>query len=306
MTEKMKVARGKLIVIIGPTASGKSDLAVSTAKKYNGEVISADSRQVYRGLDIGTGKITKKEMRGIPHHLLDVADPKRQFSVVRYRTLADKAIRNILRRGKVPILCGGTAFYIDAVVNDILLPDVKPNKALRRTLEKKDVEELFSLLKKLDPNRAQDIDKENPRRLIRAIEIATALGKVPRLTDQKPRFDTLKIGISPPKEVLHERIGKRLTKRMKHGMLAEVRRLREGRLSFKRMEELGLEYRHLAQLLQKKVDRARMLVELETAIRQYAKRQMTWWKRDKSIVWFEKNDLTETMHNNISSFLAKK
>ena len=126
----------KIIVVLGPTSSGKSDLAVKLAKKFNGEVISADSRQVYKGLNIGTGKITKKEMRDIPHHLLDVASPKRQFTVTQYKKLADKSIKNILKHGKVPILCGGTGFYIQSIVDNIIIPEVPPNKKLEKSLRK--------------------------------------------------------------------------------------------------------------------------------------------------------------------------
>lgn len=156
----------KLIVICGPTATGKSDLAVEIARQIGGEVISADSRQVYTDLDLGTGKITKREMRGVPHYLLDVADPKRQFSVARYKKLADKAIRDIQKRNKTPILCGGTGFYIDAVVSGAVLPDVPPNKALRSELARKTDDELFETLKRMDPNRAETIDKHNPVRLV--------------------------------------------------------------------------------------------------------------------------------------------
>ena len=171
----------KLLIILGPTASGKSDLAVQLAKKYNGEIISADSRQVYKGLNIGTGKITKKEMSGIKHHLLDVTDPKKVFTVSQFKTLVEIAIADISSRGKLPIICGGTGFYIQAVVDNIILPEVPPNKKLREKLNKKTTTELFEILKKLDNERAKNIDAKNPRRLIRAIEIAEKLGKVPPL-----------------------------------------------------------------------------------------------------------------------------
>ncbi len=173
----MVKANNKLIVILGPTASGKSELAVKLAKKFNGEIISADSRQVYKGLNIGTGKITKKEMKGIGHHLLDVASPKRKFTVAQFQKLAFKKIREIQRRGKTPFLVGGTGFYIQSVVDNISIPEVTPNWKLRKALEKKNTEELFSMLKKLDPARAKTIDSKNPRRLTRAIEIASAEGR---------------------------------------------------------------------------------------------------------------------------------
>ncbi|MCC6290472.1 tRNA (adenosine(37)-N6)-dimethylallyltransferase MiaA [Candidatus Nomurabacteria bacterium] len=162
----------QVLVIVGPTASGKSALAVQLAKKFDGEIISADSRQVYRGLDIGSGKITEKEKRGIPHHLLDIASPKRIFTVARYQKLAKQKIAEIIGRGKLPIICGGTGFYIQAIVDDLALPKVKPDSRLRKSLAQKTVPELFKMLQKLDSNRARKIDRNNPRRLIRAIEIA--------------------------------------------------------------------------------------------------------------------------------------
>src|SRR3989344_5030398 len=162
----------KIIVILGPTASGKSNLAVELAKKFNGEIISADSRQLYKGMDIGTGKITKKEMCGIPHHLLDVVSPKTKFDVARYQKLAHKKIADILKRGKLPIVCGGTGLYIKAIVENPRYPDIPPDWKLRKKLEKLSAEKLFSMLKKLDRARAKTIDNENPHRLISAIEIA--------------------------------------------------------------------------------------------------------------------------------------
>ncbi|MEK7612980.1 MAG: tRNA (adenosine(37)-N6)-dimethylallyltransferase MiaA, partial [Patescibacteria group bacterium] len=167
----------KVLVIVGPTASGKSGLAVRLAKKFKGEIISVDSRQVYKGLDIGTGKITKKEMKGVPHYLLDVANPKKQFSVSQYKKFADKIVRYIVLENRLPIIVGGTGFYIDTLAGKFSLPDVPPNKLLRRKLEKFDTEELFKMLKKKDPARAKTIDRHNKVRLIRALEIVNALGR---------------------------------------------------------------------------------------------------------------------------------
>lgn len=275
----------RVIAVVGPTASGKSSLAVEIARLVGGEVVSADSRQVYTGLDIGTGKVTKREMRGVPHHLLDVANPKRAMSVVQYERLATRTIHDILKRGKVPIICGGTGLYIDAVLTDESFPAVPPNAKFRNELEKLSAEKLFEKLKRLDSTRAETIDAKNPRRLIRAIEVATALGSVPARTPATERYDTLYIGLTLPKEELGARITARLLARMKRGMVAEVKRLHNEGLSWKRMESLGLEYRFLAQFLQNKISKKEMLELLNIAIRQYSKRQMVWFKRNDGIVW---------------------
>ena len=274
----------KLIVIVGPTASGKSKLAVRLAKKIDGEIISADSRQVYRGLDVGTGKITKKEMRGIPHHLLDVADPKKDFNVIHFKNLAEEAIKTITARRKIPILVGGTGFWIDTVVKNTAFPEVPPNPQLRKKLEKKTTHELFQILIKLDPKRAAIIDSKNSRRLIRAIEIAKTLGAIPALTAQPP-YRTLWIGINTPNSVLQQKIKKRLASRIQNGMIKEAQQLHKNGLSWKRFRELGLEYRFCADLLTKKISHEKFSEQLYYAIIHYAKRQRTWFKKNKAIHW---------------------
>ncbi len=282
--------KSKILVIVGPTATGKSSLAVKLAKKIGGEVISADSRQVYKGLDIGTGKITKKEMAGVPHHLLDVADPKKQFSVVKYVEQAEKALAGIIAKNKIPIVAGGTGFYIHALIDGVILPDVSPNVELRKKLSKKSAEELIDILKKLDRNRAENIDPKNSRRIIRAIEIAAALGKVPSITKIPSKYDPVFIGLTLRAEELRKKIKVRLEKRLKMGMIKEAERLHKNGLSWKRMDELGLEYRYLALYLQKKISLEEMRKKLETEIWRYAKRQMTWFKRDNRIQWLNAGD----------------
>ena len=273
----------KLIVILGPTATGKSDLAVQIAKDFNGEIISADSRQVYKGLDIGSGKITKKEMNGIPHHLLDVASPKRKFSVAQFKKLSKKAISQISKSNKIPIICGGTGFYIDSVVYDLNFPKVKADEKLRKELEKKSLAELQKILKKLDPERFEKIDQKNKVRLVRAIEISKQLGKVPKIK-KNSKYDVLWIGIDFDDETLKHRIRKRILARMK-GMKKEVKKLRKTHLSFKRMEGLGLEYRNLSLLEQNKISESEFIDKLFIEIWHFAKRQRTWFKRNKKIFW---------------------
>ena len=278
--------KSKIIVIVGPTASGKSDLSVKIAKEKNGEIISADSRQVYKGLDIGSGKITKREMRGVPHFLLDIANPKKVFTVADFKRLGQKAIDDILSRGKVPVIVGGTGFYIDALVFDMDIPEVPPNKILREKLEKKTIEELFSKLEKLDSERASEIDSQNKVRLVRALEIVDALGKIPK-ANKTEKYDAEWIGIDWSNEVLKERIHTRLLKRIKSGMIKEVENLHAKGLSYKRMESLGLEYRYMARFLKKEITREQMISELETKIWQYAKRQRMWFKRNKDVKWIK-------------------
>ena len=278
-------SKPKIIAVVGPTASGKSGLAVLIAKKFNGEIVSADSRQVYKGLNIGTGKITKKEMGGVPHHLLDVANAKDRFTVSLYKELADKAIEEILSCGKLPIICGGTGFYIDAVTKNVLLPDVPVDQKLREKLSKKTALQLFEQLKKLDKKRALAIGEHNKIRLIRAIEIVKTLGEVPSIKTE-PKYKVLSIGIQIEKDALKERIYKRLIARLKQGMIAEANKLHHAGLSWKRMKELGLEYRVLARHLSGELTKEQMTEQLNREINQYARRQIQWWKRDQSIQWF--------------------
>lgn len=283
----------KVIVICGPTATGKSDYGVQLAKKIGGEIISADSRQVYTGLDIGSGKITKKEMGGVSHQLLDVASPRRTFSVAQYKKLADKAIKDILKRNKVPIIVGGTGFYIDAVLFDQQLPAVKPDLHLRKKLKKVSLSDLQKQLEKADPERYETIDIHNRVRLIRALEIVKALGKVPVTLNgvegrtRKSKYDIEWIYLDFPDEVLKQRIHDRLIKRMKKGMVKEVQQLHADGISWKRLEALGLEYRFIALYLQNKpfgsaqgkLSKEELVQQLETAIWHYAKRQRTWFKK---------------------------
>jgi tRNA dimethylallyltransferase len=281
----------KLIVIVGPTASGKTGLAIQLAKKLGGEVISADSRQVYRGLDIGTEKISRREMRGVPHHCIDIASPRRAYSVERWRAHAERAIRDITRRGQVPIVAGGTGLYVDSLVYGTEFPRVAPNTTLRAELSSWPIAKLYAHLIALDPERAETIEAENPRRLIRAIEVATALGKVPKIETQKERYDVTWIGLNPTFSVLEERIRTRLKKTLRRGLVAETRKLRgELGLSWKRINELGLEYRVVGEYLRGEVLEKDLEQRLYEGVRRYAKRQLRWLKRNKDIVWHPDTD----------------
>ena len=290
------MSKQKIIVILGPTSTGKSNLAVNLAKKFNGEIISADSRQVYRGMDLGTGKITKEEMQGIKHYLLDVAAPTNtKFNVTKFKTLADKKIVEISKRGKLPILAGGTGFWIDAVTLNQTFPDVKSDSKLR-----------MKLLQKLSPERATNIDSKNKVRLIRAIEIAKGLkGKkhFPKITSN-PKYSVLYIGLDLPTEKLYKNIDFRLLQRIKKGMLKEITRLHKQGVSWKRLEDFGLEYRYVARFLQKKISKEQMLTELSYAIKHYAKRQRTWFKRNKEIHWLDAGEKNASLKE--ASVLVKR
>lgn len=292
---KRKKGRDTLIVILGPTATGKSALAVKLAKEYNGEIVSADSRQVYKGMDIGSGKITKKEMMGIPHHLLDVVSPRIRFSVLRYQKLAQKEIKSILKRNKTPFLVGGSALYLYSIIDNLQFPQVKTDTKLRNKLEKQTARDLFSQLKTLDPRRAKTIEKDNKRRLIRAIEIVLTTKKpVPKLKKQSPLFNTIIIGISKSEKEMDKLIKKGQTSRLNKGMIKEVKRLKESGISFKRLEEFGLEYRLIAQYLQKKISKEEMIEKLQREIERFVKYQMRWFKKDDRITWVK--DVKQAKH----------
>lgn len=313
----------KIIIIVGPTASGKSSLGVSMAKKLNGEIISADSRQVYRRMDIGTGKVSRDQRlttkakkysnpshsildiehnyfsSGIRHHLLDVASPKKQFSVAEFKKLALGAIKDIVERGKTPVIVGGTGFWVDSLIYDWPLPEIKANKKLRARLDKNTAEQLFSRLKKLDPARAKIIDRYNKRRLVRAIEIVTATGrKIPVFSLQKnygrkdfvagnKKLKIKIIGLNPPKEILEQKIHKRLISRLNEDMVKEVRELHKLGAPWKRLDDFGLEYRFISRYLRGLINYDEMVEQTYGAIKKYAKRQMTWFKRNKNIEWFK-------------------
>jgi tRNA dimethylallyltransferase len=348
------------IAIVGPTASGKSGLSIELARRLEGEIISADSRQIYRGMDIGTGKVTRdpdscrpelvsgpqgnekmpKRSRigsgtgprhdiskdvylseGIRHHLLDIVDPAESYNVTDFQRDAKAAIDDIRSRGKLPIICGGTGFWIQALVDGQSFPEVEPDPKLREELSKLGKEELFNRLEAIDPERAKTIDRKNPVRLIRSIEIAKALGKVPSLKGSpelarldstarqvsgpqrnkempdQVRHDTPSyfiIALAPPLDILREKIKKRLDERFGQGMTEEVARLHQEGVGWERMEGFGLEYKWIAYYLQGKTTEKDMRERLYFDIVHYAKRQLTWlrrWERQGAkIHWIESSE----------------
>jgi tRNA dimethylallyltransferase len=296
----MTTHKNKILIIVGPTASGKSALAVELAKRFNGEIISADSRQVYKGLDIGTGKVTKAEMQNIPHYLLDVVSPRIRFTAQDFITHAHDAIQTILEKGKVPIVVGGTGFYIDALTGRVFLPDVPPDSKFRSLMDKKTAAQLFTALEKKDPKRALMMstpsERNNKLRLIRALEVASSK-KITPVKKIAIDIDPLWIGIQPAEEDLQKKIKIRLVARLKRGMIKEARTLHAKGLTYKRMHELGLEYRSLARFLEGIITRKDLTKELTSDIYQYAKRQMTYWRRNKDIIWFTPSQGLELMQN---------
>ncbi len=288
----MKPRIKETIVIMGPTASGKSDLAILLARQYDGEIVSADSRQVYRGMDIGTGKVSRdtkmsREMyfsEGIRHHLIDIASPKRAYNVTHFIRDSLRAIADIRKRGKTPIICGGTGFWIQALIDNQSFPAVKPNITLRKAFGKLSAEALFTKLQQQDPRRAETIDPQNKVRLIRALEICATLGQVPPTTKNQGSAignqGYILIVLNPETEILKNNIKKRLAARLAQGMIEETAHLHEkDGLSWKRLESFGLEYRSSAQFLQQKISREAMEEGLLSDIRHYAKRQITWLRR---------------------------
>jgi tRNA dimethylallyltransferase len=283
----------KLVVVLGPTASGKSGLGISLARRFDGEIVSADSRQVYRDLDIGTAKITPAEQMLVPHYLLDVADPRQVYTVAQFQRDAIAAINDILEREHQPFLVGGSPHYIQAVVDNLDIPRIEPQPELRAQLEKHPLPELLMQLEQLDPQSVATIDRNNPRRVIRALEVNLISGKPfsQQRKMAKPLYRSLLLGIEWPREVLYRRIDARVDERMRQGMVHEVQKLLDDGVNHERLEALGLEYRYISRLLRGEFRGEDEMVErLKYAIHDFTRRQLTWYRKDKRIVWMEGED----------------
>lgn len=290
----------KLIVILGSTASGKTDLALQLAKKFKGEIVSADSRQVYRGLDIGTAKPTKTMMRDVRHHLVDIKNPRQTYTLWQYKKDALQKIKELIKRGKIPFLVGGTGLYIKAVVDNLDIPQVKPDWKLRKRLElkirTKGLKELYEDLVKIDPEAAYIVDPQNPRRVIRALEVAIKTNKPfsRQYKKRKPLFDVLQIGLNPDKEKLKEKIEKRADKMLKEGLLLEVKNLIvKYDKNLPVFDAIG--YREIISYLDEKTSLPEAIEKIKKNTWRFARRQMTWFKKDQRIHWIKNSKEAESL-----------
>ena len=288
--EEQQASLPKLIVILGPTASGKSALGIALALRWQGEIVSADSRQVYRGLDIGTAKVTPAERALVPHHLLDVAQPNVVYTVAQFQQDAIAAINTILAHGHQPFLVGGSPHYIQTVVDHFDMPHIPPQPELRTQLEARPLTDLLMQLETLDPQCAASIDQRNPRRVIRALEVCLVSGR-PFSAQRRvaaPLFQCLLLGMHWERAVLYQRIDRRIDERVQQGLIQEVQDLLNGGVSHERLDALGLEYRFVSRLLRGEfASEAAMIQCLKYASHDFTRRQLTWFQRDKRILWIE-------------------
>lgn len=297
----------KLLVICGPTATGKTALAIKLAKKFNGEIVSADSRQVYKGLDIGTGKDLPKgaklqylwikkfgyyEMEGVKIWGYDLADPRHSFSVSQYIKFADRVISDIKKRGKLPILVGGTGLYIKGVIEGIPTAEVPKNNRLRKSLENKTVDELFEMLAKIDPLRAGGMnasDKKNPRRLARAIEVATwkvTYGEK-EMEDVKTDYDVLEIGLNADSKYIERKIDQRVTERFREKLKNEIASLLKNHVGWKMQSMTSMGYRQWRDFFEGRISEVEAIDIWKNEENKYVRRQLVWFKKDKKINWFD-------------------
>jgi len=300
-----KVLEKKLVVVLGTNASGKSGLGVELALKYGGEIVSADSRQVFRRLDLGSGKVTVEEMKGVQHFLLDVAEPGEFFSLKEYQEMAYEAIDGILERGRLPFLVGGTGLYINAVTDGYELSDAPVDEALRKKVEAMSIGELTELIREGLKVLPENLDLKNKRRLERAAE-KVLMGKPLNLESRK-RYDTLCLGVTWDRDVLYKRIEERLDRRLSLGMIEEVEQLIDSGVTDDFLYRLGLEYRYILLYLRGRfASKEDFRNELFKEIRHLAKEQMTWFRKRKDIVWLsmDKDPLGQAV-NEIDRFLER-
>ncbi len=283
----------KIIVVLGPTASGKTSMSIKLAKEFNGEVISVDSRQIYREMNIGTAKepkdeaeSTKYEVQGVTHWGIDLVNPNQEMTAAGFKEYAEQKIEDIVSRGKLPILAGGTGFWIQAVVDNLDIPAVAPDRELRKVLESKELEDLFVMYQEKDPAGAETIDRQNKFRLIRALEVCFKTGKPFSEQQQKgeSKYDVLQIGIEVDREELYRRINTRVDQMVEEGLVEEVQTLKE-KYGCVGLAMTGIGYRQVCEYLENKNTLEEALERIKIDTRHYAKRQLTWWRRDDRIHW---------------------
>jgi len=308
-------SKQKLLVIIGPTAVGKTNLSIEMAKRYNGEIISGDSMQIYRGMDIGTAKITKEEMQGIPHHLIDIKEPEENFSVAEFQLLVRAKINEIAKRGKLPIIVGGTGLYIQSVIYDYQFSDVPGDEAFRLELEGRvkqiGNDALYKELQAVDPESAAQIHPNNVRRVIRALEIFHLTGKTMQDYQRKQQpdlmYETALVGLTMDREKLYERINLRVDIMVKQGLLDEVKSLyNQGLRDCQSIQAIG--YKEIYDYLDEKVTLDDAVEQLKQNSRRYAKRQLTWFRNKMDVKWFDMtyvNDLAKKIAE-ISQYVEGK
>lgn len=300
-----------LIVITGPTSVGKTENSIKIAKALNGEVISADSMQVYRHMDIGTAKITTEEMQGVPHHLIDCLDPTEEFNICTFKEMADKAIEDILSRGKMPIIVGGTGFYIQSVLKDVNFADEDDDNTIRQELQKladeNGAEYMHKMLSEIDPESAESIHANNVKRVIRAIEYYRQTGEKISVHNAKESqnespYDYMYFVINNDRDVLYKRIEDRIDIMLRDGLVAEVEKLRDMGCNRDMVSMKGLGYKEILQYLEGEISLDEAVYILKRDTRHFAKRQITWFKREKDVIWMnypdydnDKNKMLEAM-----------
>lgn len=303
-----------LLIITGPTAVGKTALSVELAKRLNGEIISADSMQVYRHMDIGSAKITREEMKGISHHLIDILEPDREFNVVLFQKLAKQAVREIRSRNRLPIIAGGTGFYIQALLCDINFTETEGDGGLRRQFEQLAAREgagaLHALLEEIDPESARSIHENNVKRVIRALEYHRQTGQKISEHNEKerqrePAYDVLYYVLTADRQTLYERIDRRVDQMMEAGLLEEVKELKKAGLNRHMVSMQGLGYKELLDYLEgaKSLPEAVKLIKRDT--RHFAKRQLTWFKRERDVRWIDLDEFCKDQ-NAVADYIEKE
>lgn len=288
----------KILVVTGPTATGKTALSVELAKKLGGEIVSADSMQIYRGMDIGTAKVTKAEMQNIPHHMIDIADPSEDYSVSRYVEEADAAVRGILSRGRLPIVAGGTNLYIDSLIAGLDFAEKAEDAALRESLNKQydDIggEAMLEHLRGFDPERAAKLHPADKRRIVRAMEIYILTGETITRHDEETkkrpkRYDAVKIALTfADRAVLYDRINARVDKMVSDGLFDEVKGLLDSGLSPACTSMQAIGYKEPAAYFRGEMSKDAAIELIKLSSRRYAKRQLTWLRRDTTVLWHER------------------